>query len=276
MMLNSAHIRPKKSLGQHFLTDKNIANKIIDAADITEGDIVVEIGPGNGILTALLAEKAKKVIAIEIDERLIENLKSSLARFSNVEIIQKDALKFTYQDLSHRFKVVANLPYYITTPIIFRLLEAKGMVISMTLMMQREVAERIVAGPGGKDYGVLSIAVQFYAEPKIDFIVPPTVFNPRPKVSSAVVSFNILKKVRVKTRDEEFFFKVVRAGFAQRRKTLRNTMKAANLGISADVLEEAFKRCEIEPTRRGETLSISEFAKLADQLLARPLKNVVM
>ncbi|MEK6681403.1 MAG: 16S rRNA (adenine(1518)-N(6)/adenine(1519)-N(6))-dimethyltransferase RsmA [Nitrospirota bacterium] len=269
MMLNSAHIRPKKSLGQHFLTDKNIANKIIEAAGITEGDIVVEIGPGNGILTALLAEKAKKVIAIEIDERLIENLKSSLARFSNVEIIQKDALKFTYQDLPYRFKVVANLPYYITTPIIFRLLEAKGMVISMTLMMQREVAERIVAGPGGKDYGVLSIAVQFYAEPKIDFIVPPTVFNPRPKVSSAVVSFNILKKVRVKTRDEEFFFKVVRAGFAQRRKTLRNTMKAANLGISADVLEEAFKRCEIEPTRRGETLSISEFAKLADQLLAR-------
>lgn len=273
MMLNSAHIRPKKSLGQHFLTDKNIANKIIDAAGITEGDIVVEIGPGNGILTALLAEKAKKVAAIEIDERLIENLKSSLARFSNVEIIQKDALKFTYQDLPHRFKVVANLPYYITTPIIFRLLEAKGMVISMTLMMQREVAERIVAGPGGKDYGVLSIAVQFYAEPKIDFIVPPTVFNPRPKVSSAVVSFNILKKVRVKTRDEEFFFKVVRAGFAQRRKTLRNTMKAANLGISADVLEEAFKKCEIEPTRRGETLSISEFAKLADQILVRLLKN---
>ncbi|MBI3353621.1 MAG: 16S rRNA (adenine(1518)-N(6)/adenine(1519)-N(6))-dimethyltransferase RsmA [Nitrospirae bacterium] len=273
MMLNSAHIRPKKSLGQHFLTDKNIANKIIDAAGITEGDIVVEIGPGNGILTALLAEKAKKVVAIEIDERLIENLRSSLARFSNVEIIQKDALKFTYQDLPHRFKVVANLPYYITTPIIFRLLEAKGMVISMTLMMQREVAERIVAGPGGKDYGVLSIAVQFYAEPKIDFIVPPTVFNPRPKVSSAVVSFNILKKVRVKTRDEEFFFKVVRAGFAQRRKTLRNTMKAANLGISADVLEEAFKKCEIEPTRRGETLSISEFAKLADQILVRLLKN---
>ena len=140
------------------------------------------------------------MIAIEIDERLIENLKSSLARFSNVEIIQKDALKFTYQDLPYRFKVVANLPYYITTPIIFRLLEAKGMVISMTLMMQREVAERIVAGSGGKDYGVLSIAVQFYAEPKIDFIVPPTVFNPRPKVSSAVVSFNILKKVRGKDK----------------------------------------------------------------------------
>jgi 16S rRNA (adenine1518-N6/adenine1519-N6)-dimethyltransferase len=269
MATNFTHIHPKKSLGQHFLTDRNIANKIINAAGITEGDVVIEIGPGNGILTALLAEKAKKVIAIEIDERLIEDLKISLARFNNVEIIQKDALKFAYQDLPYRFKVVANLPYYITTPIIFRLLEAKERIISMTLMMQREVAERMVAGPGGKDYGILSIAVQFYAEPKIDFIVPPTVFSPRPKISSAVVSFNILTKARVKIRNEEFFFKIVRAGFAQRRKTLRNTMRAANLGISADALEAAFKKCEIEPTRRGETLSISEFAKLADQLLER-------
>ncbi|MBI5181529.1 MAG: 16S rRNA (adenine(1518)-N(6)/adenine(1519)-N(6))-dimethyltransferase RsmA [Nitrospirae bacterium] len=267
MTANFTYIRPKKSLGQHFLTDKNIAKDIVDAANISKDDIVVEIGPGNGILTALLAEKAKKVIAIEIDERLIDKLREEFGSFNNIEIIAKDALKFSFKEIKERFKVAANLPYYITTPIIFHLLQFKDRIISMTLMMQKEVAERIVATPGGKDYGILSIAVQFYTEPKISFIVPPSAFHPRPKVESAVVSFSILKNRRVDVLNEGFFFKVVRAAFSQRRKTLRNALKSANLPkINDEALDAAFAKTGIDPKRRGETLSIAEFARLADNL----------
>jgi 16S rRNA (adenine1518-N6/adenine1519-N6)-dimethyltransferase len=261
------YVRPKKSLGQHFLTDTNIARDIVDAANISKDDIVVEIGPGNGILTRLLAERAKRVIAIEIDERLIDKLRDEFGSFNNIEIIAKDALQFSFNEIEGRFKVAANLPYYITTPIIFHLLESRDKIISMTLMMQREVAERIVAAPGGKDYGVLSIAVQFYAEPAMNFIVPSSAFYPKPKVESAVVSFSILEKRRVDVLDEEFFFKVVRAAFSQRRKTLRNAMKAASLPmITDDSLDAAFAETGIDPKRRGETLSIAEFARLADNL----------
>ncbi|MEK6678423.1 MAG: 16S rRNA (adenine(1518)-N(6)/adenine(1519)-N(6))-dimethyltransferase RsmA [Nitrospirota bacterium] len=261
------YVRPKKSLGQHFLTDINIARDIVDAANISKDDIVVEIGPGNGILTRLLAGRAKKVIAIEIDERLIDKLRDEFGSFNNIEIIAKDALQFPFNEIEGRFKVAANLPYYITTPIIFHLLESRDRIISMTLMMQREVAERIVAAPGGKDYGVLSIAVQFYAEPALNFIVPSSAFFPKPKVESAVVSFRILDKRRVEVLDEGFFFKVVRAAFSQRRKTLRNALRSANLPmITDDALDSAFTKTGIDPKRRGETLSIAEFAKLADTL----------
>ncbi len=261
------YVRPKKSLGQHFLTDTNIARDIVEAANITGDDAVVEIGPGNGILTRLLAERAKKVIAIEIDERLADGLKNDLAGFKNIELLHADALQFPFEKIEGRFKVAANLPYYITTPIIFHLLESRDKIVSMTLMMQKEVAERIAAKPGGKDYGVLSIAVQFYTEPLINFIVPSSAFYPKPKVESAVVSFSILKKRRVDVLDEGFFFKVVRAAFSQRRKTLRNALKAANLPKTTDdALDSAFTKTGIDPKRRGETLSIAEFAKLADQL----------
>ncbi|OGW49032.1 MAG: hypothetical protein A2Z50_00570 [Nitrospirae bacterium RBG_19FT_COMBO_42_15] len=261
------YVSPKKSLGQHFLTDTNIARNIVDAANISKDDTVVEIGPGNGILTRLLAERAKRVIAIEIDERLIDKLIEEFGSFNNIEIIAKDALKFSFNEIEGRFKVAANLPYYITTPIIFHLLESRDKIISMTLMMQREVAERVAANPGGKDYGVLSIAVQFYAEPAMNFIVPPSAFHPRPKVESAVVSFSILKNRRVEVLDEEFFFKVVRAAFNQRRKTLRNALKAANLpSITDNALDSVFAKIGIDPKRRGETLSIGEFARLADTL----------
>ena len=261
------YVRPKKSLGQHFLTDTNIARDIVDAANISKDDIVVEIGPGNGILTRLLAERAKRVIAIEIDERLIDKLREEFGSFNNIEIIAKDALQFPFNEIEGRFKVAANLPYYITTPIIFHLLESRDRIISMTLMMQREVAERIVAAPGGKDYGVLSIAVQFYAEPALNFIVPPSAFYPKPKVESAVVSFRILEKRRVDVLDEDFFFKVVKAAFSQRRKTLRNALRSANLpSITDEILDAVLNKTGIDPKRRGETLSIAEFAKLADTL----------
>lgn len=251
---------PKKYLGQNFLFDPSILRRIIEAANISNNDTVVEIGPGPGSLTKMLAASAKKVIAIELDYELYEKLKEEMGIFKNIELVHADALKYPYEKLEP-FKVVANIPYYITTPIIFRLIEARKNLKSMTLTIQKEVARRIAAKPNTKDYGVLSIAVQYYGESELKFIIPKGAFRPVPKVDSAVIHIGMLEKPRVIVADEKLFFRIVRTSFAQRRKTLSNSLKS----ISRDI-KEILISAGIDPTRRAETLSIEEFARLSDNL----------
>jgi 16S rRNA (adenine1518-N6/adenine1519-N6)-dimethyltransferase len=248
----------KKSLGQHFLNNPVILGNIVGAAELEPEDLVVEIGPGPGELTRLIAERAKKVIAIELDETLYENLKPKLSKYSNIELIQGDALEYPFKTLPE-FKVVANIPYYITTPIIFRLLEAKETLKSITLTIQKEVAERIVAPPGGKDYGVLTIAVRYHASANLRMIIPKEAFRPVPKVDSAVVHITILERPSVVVEDEALFFRVVRKAFSQRRKMLSNSLKGMRLNAGAWL-----ERAGIDPQRRPETLSMEEFARLAN------------
>jgi 16S rRNA (adenine1518-N6/adenine1519-N6)-dimethyltransferase len=248
---------PKKYLGQNFLYDPSILHRIIEVANIRPDDIVVEIGPGHGTLTKLLAERAKKVIAIELDSELYAKLKKE-SKETNIELIHGDALKYHYEELEP-FKVVANIPYYITTPIIFRLIEARKNLKSMTLTIQKEVAQRIVGKPGTKDYGVLSIAVQYYGEPKLKFVIPKGAFRPVPKVDSAVIHIEMLDKPKVIVTDEKLFFRIVKTAFAQRRKTLSNSLKS----VSKDI-KEIMVNAKIDPNRRAETLSIEEFARLTD------------
>ena len=250
----------KRHLGQNFLYDSSILKRIIQSAGLSEEDTVVEIGPGPGRLTRMLAETVKKLIAIELDPELHERLKGDFIAYSNVEITHGDALRFPFETLG-KFKVVANIPYYITTPIIFRLLDAKQYLKSMTLTIQKEVAERIVAQPGGKDYGVLTIMIQYFAQAELMFIIPKEAFRPVPKVDSAVVHMNILERPRVLVRDEKIFFRLVRTAFSQRRKTLSNSLKS----ISGDI-KGVLLRAGIDPHRRPETLSIEEFASLSDYL----------
>lgn len=249
---------PKKSLGQNFLSNPFILNKIIEASKITPDDTVVEIGPGHGLLTKMLSKTARKVIAIELDPYLFEKLKTEFSPSDNIEIIFGDALKYHYEELE-TFKVVANIPYYITTPIIFRLIEAGEKMESMTLTIQKEVAQRIVAKPDSKAYGVLSIAVQYFSDPRLEFIVPKEAFRPVPKVDSAVIHMEILESPRVKVEDEKLFFSVIRTAFSQRRKTLSNSLKSVSDDIKGILLSAG-----IDPGRRAETLSIEEFARLSD------------
>lgn len=249
---------PKKYLGQNFLFDPSILKRIVDVSNINKEDVVIEIGPGLGTLTKFLAEKAKKVIAIELDYGLYQKLKEDLKEFKNIELIHGDALKYPYEEIE-AFKVVANIPYYITTPIIFRLLDVRRHLRSMTLTLQKEVAERIVAKPGTKDYGVLSIYLQYYGRPEIKFIIPRGAFRPVPKVDSAVIHIEILEKPSVSVDDEKIFFKIVKTAFSQRRKTLSNSLKPISKDIKK-ILDEA----GIDRSRRAETLSIEEFARLAD------------
>jgi len=250
----------KKSLGQNFLFDSSILNRIIEGSGITSDDTIVEIGPGPGRLTLMLARIVKKVVAIELDKALYGRLNDELVGRENVELILGDAMKYNYRELEP-FKVVANIPYYITTPLIFKLIEARSNLISMTLTIQKEVAERIVASPGTKDYGVLSLSVQYYADPEIKFIIPASAFRPTPKVDSAVIHMVIRKSPRVVVADEMLFFKVIRAGFSQRRKTLANALKPLMQDIR-DVLIDT----GIDPMRRAETLDMEEFARLADTI----------
>ncbi len=247
----------KKHLGQNFLFDPSILAGIIDAARLSPDDTVVEIGPGPGRLTRLLAEAVKKVIAVEIDQDLYDRLKAEFAGYGNVELIHGDAMIFPYENIG-KFKVVSNIPYYITTPIIFRLLQARENLESMTLTIQKEVAERIAARPGGKDYGVLSIMVQYYAMPEMQFIIPKEAFRPAPKVDSAVLYMKILDKPSVEVEDEKMFFRVVKTAFSQRRKTLSNSLK----GFGGNI-KEVLTAAGIDPGRRPETLSLEEFARLS-------------
>jgi len=248
----------KKHLGQHFLNDPSIIGRIIRAAQLDPHDLVVEIGPGPGMMTRMLAGRAEKVIAIELDEKLYGKLKTKLAGFSNIDLILGDALEYHYGDLPD-FKVVANIPYYITAPIIFKLLEARKNLKSMTLTVQKEVAERIVAKPGKKDYGVLSIMVQYYAKTYFEFMIPKEAFRPVPKVDSAVIHMEILERPSVQVENEKAFFKIVKTAFSQRRKMLSNSLKS----IRGDV-KEWLDKTGIDPHRRPETLSMEEFARLAD------------
>ncbi|MCG2721670.1 MAG: 16S rRNA (adenine(1518)-N(6)/adenine(1519)-N(6))-dimethyltransferase [Thermodesulfovibrionales bacterium] len=274
----------KKRLGQHFLSDPSILKRIVGTARLEPEDLVVEIGPGPGRLTRILAGAVRRVIAIELDEALYRALRDEYAQEENVEVVYGDALEYPYEDLPE-FKVVANIPYYITTPIIFRLLEKKSAHLnmlkgvqgipplekegmpdfrtnrlkSMTLTIQKEVAERIVARPGGKDYGVLSIMVQYLGDPELKFIIPKQAFRPVPKVDSAVIYIRIREHPAVNVRDEEQFFRIVRTAFSQRRKMLSNSLKS----FGGDV-KEWLDRAEIEGVRRPETLSIGDFVRLAD------------
>lgn len=256
-------IRMSKKLGQNFLIDENVVNNIVDAAGIKPGDAVLEIGPGIGTLTQGLAEAGAHVTAVEIDRRLIEVLSKTLEGYDNIKVVHGDILRIDISETvgAPQYKVVANLPYYITTPIIMGLLEARMPIEVLVTMVQKEVAQRMVAAPGTKDYGSLSVAVQYYTKAEIMFIVKPDSFIPPPSVESAVIRCTILDKPPVDV-DEKIFFRVVKAAFAQRRKTLLNTLKTS--GVPVETLKAILAKAGIDGTRRGETLSIQEFATLSN------------
>ena len=260
---------PKKRLGQHFLVDLNILNRVVRTAQVGKEDIVLEIGPGLGEMTLALARQAEKVIAVEIDERLVAILRQKLKGYPNVEVIKSDILKMDFKRLFRKetrlIKVVANLPYQISTPLLFRFIESKEIFSVLFLMLQKEVAERMVASPGRKEYGPLSIFIQTFADVSIQFIIKPSAFFPPPKVESALVHMAWKEKPMIKADDEEWFKKVVKACFGYRRKTLINALKHSELSPPGSV-ESRMEEIGIDPRRRPETLTIQEYAKLADSL----------
>lgn len=263
----------KKNFGQNFLIDSNILQNIAEYAGITKEDCVLEIGPGIGSLTQVLAERAKKVIAVEIDKHLIPILQQTVGGYQNIEIRNQDILKTDVDEIIQKendgkdIKIVANLPYYITTPIIMDLLENHRKVESITVMVQKEVAERMQAQFGSKDYGALSIAVQYYCEAKINMIVPPSCFMPKPKVSSAVITLKLQKEPILKGIDEKLFFHIVKCAFGQRRKTLLNSLyNQSKLGLSKEMLTEAIQSVGLDERVRGEILSIQQFGELTKQI----------
>ena len=257
-------IKMSKKLGQNFLIKRGIVDEIVHAAELTPGEPVLEVGPGIGTLTQGLAQSGADVTAIELDRRLLEVLDTTLASYDNVRIIHGDVLKLDVPSImNHKpFKVVANLPYYITTPIIMSLLESRLPIERLVVMVQKEVALRMVAKPGTKDYGALSVAVQYYTEPDIVLDVPPKSFLPAPAVTSSVIRCVLRDKPPVDVIDEKLFFRVVKAGFAQRRKTFANTMKTT--GLSKDRIEELLAKANIDGQRRGETFNLQEFADVAN------------
>ena len=257
-------IKMSKKLGQNFLIKRGIVDEIVHAAELTPGEPVLEVGPGIGTLTQGLAQSGADVTAIELDRRLLEVLDTTLASYDNVRIIHGDVLKLDVPSIMNNkpFKVVANLPYYITTPIIMSLLESRLPIERLVVMVQKEVALRMVAKPGTKDYGALSVAVQYYTEPDIVLDVPPKSFLPAPAVTSSVIRCVLRDKPPVDVIDEKLFFRVVKAGFAQRRKTFANTMKTT--GLSKDRIEELLAKANIDGQRRGETFTLQEFADVAN------------
>ena len=259
----------QKRFGQNFLIDGHVIKKIIRAAEITKDDVVLEIGPGIGTMTQYLAEAAGEVFAVEIDKNLLPILAETLAEYDNVTVVNEDILKVDIAALTggRPVKVVANLPYYITTPIIMGLFENHIPATSITVMVQKEVAERMQAGPGGKDYGALSLAVQYYAEPYIVANVPPNCFMPRPNVGSAVIRLTRHTEPKIVVKDEKFMFKLIRASFNQRRKTLQNGINnSAELSISKDAVVEALRKMGLSESIRGEALTLAQFAELSDLL----------
>ena len=263
----------QKKFGQNFLIDSHVLEKIIDAANITKDDFVLEIGPGIGTMTQYLSEHAREVMAVEIDHNLIPILKETLAGYDNVEVLNEDILKVDIGKIAEKknqgrpIKVVANLPYYITTPIIMGLFEKNVPMDSLTVMVQKEVAQRMQAGPGTKDYGALSLAVQFYAEPYIVANVPPNCFMPRPKVGSAVICLTRYKDMPVKVKNEQLMFSIIRASFNQRRKTLQNGINnSSTLHFSKEQVVDALDKMGLSPKIRGEALSLEQFARLSDLL----------
>ncbi|HIX23791.1 MAG TPA: 16S rRNA (adenine(1518)-N(6)/adenine(1519)-N(6))-dimethyltransferase RsmA [Candidatus Lachnoclostridium avicola] len=263
----------QKRFGQNFLVDTHVLEKIIQAAGLTKEDLVLEIGPGIGTMTQYLAENAGRVVAVEIDSNLIPILKETLKDYDNVTVINEDILKVDVAALAEQYnggrpiKVVANLPYYITTPIIMGLFESQVPIDNITVMVQKEVAERMQAGPGTKNYGALSLAVQYYAEPYIVANVPPNCFIPRPSVGSAVIRLTRHGKKPVEVKDEKLMFALIRASFNQRRKTLQNSLNnSSELSFSKEEIGEAIEKMGLSPSVRGEALTLEQFAKLADAL----------
>ena len=262
-----------KSLGQNFITDKHVIERIVEGAGPSEKDLVIEIGPGIGVLTAEAAQQAAKVIAIEIDSKLIPILGETLAEYDNVEVINQDILKTDLNKIIDEqrqlgnftgdVKIIGNLPYYITTPIIMHILENSIHTESITVMMQKEVADRIKASPGNKTYGAISAAVQYYCEVEQVISVPKEVFVPRPKVDSAVLKLTIRKETPVDLIDEKAFFACIKAGFGQRRKTLLNSL-TGTYGLSKDEIRAILEKAGIDPVRRAETLDMNEFADIAN------------
>ncbi|WP_251861623.1 16S rRNA (adenine(1518)-N(6)/adenine(1519)-N(6))-dimethyltransferase RsmA [Clostridium sp. Marseille-Q2269] len=264
-IVNKYEFKFNKNLGQNFLVDSSVLEDITEGAQISKEDTVIEIGPGVGTLTKELLEKAKQVYSIELDGDLIPILQEELKEYNNFTLIHKDALKIDFNELmkdKESIKLVANLPYYVTTPIISRLLTQKCNFKSLTIMIQKEVAERMNAEPNCKEYGSLTVLVQYYCNTNIIRKVSPNSFIPRPKVDSIVIKLDRLLEPRVKVKDEKLFFNVVRSSFNMRRKTLRNALKSLN--VDKENMEIAFERAGIDPKRRGETLSIEEFGELSD------------
>lgn len=263
----------QKKYGQNFLVDTHVLEKIMDAAEITKEDCVVEIGPGIGTMTQYLAERAGAVVAVEIDKKLIPILKETLAAYDNVTVLNEDIIKVDLNRIVEEknggrpVKVVANLPYYITTPIIMSLFENRVPLKSVTVMVQKEVAERMQAGPGTKNYGALSLAVQYYAKPEVVANVPPNCFIPRPNVGSAVIRLTRYEEYPIAVKDEKLLFALIRASFNQRRKTLANSLSnAGNLSFSREQVAAALEEMQLSPTVRGEALTLAQFAELADLL----------
>ena len=264
----------QKKFGQNFLIDTHVLEKIISAAGITKDDCVLEIGPGIGTMTQYLAENAGHVVAVEIDRNLIPILKETLADYDNVTVINEDILRVDIKALAEEYnggkpiKVVANLPYYITTPIIMGLFESGVPIDNITVMVQKEVADRMKEGPGSKDYGALSLAVQYYAEPYIVANVPCNCFMPRPNVDSAVIRLTRYEEPPVQVKDEKMLFKIIRASFNQRRKTLQNGLNnSSELNFTKDQIAAAIAEAGFSPSVRGEALTLEQFAKLTDILL---------
>lgn len=262
----------KKGLGQNFLTSRDILDKIVDAAEIDSG--VIEVGPGFGTLTSALAENSDKVVTIEIDERLLDVLEYTLSDYDNVKIINKDVLKLDLHELikkefnGEKISLAANLPYYITTPIITKLLEDKLPLKNIVVMVQKEVAQRMTAKPSSKDYGAITVLCRYYTEPSVVTNVPSSLFVPPPKVDSAVLKLKVRETPPVMVRDEGLFFKVVKAAFSQRRKTLLNCL-CSNFPIPKDEMSNLLESIDITPSRRGETLSLEEFARITDTILQK-------
>ena len=263
----------KKKFVQNFLIDPHVLDKIVDAAQITKDDFVLEIGPGIGTLTQYLCENARQVLAVEIDDKLIPILKETLQPYDNVEVLHGDILKQDIQQIADTYndgkpiKVVANLPYYITTPIIMELFESHVPLANVTVMVQKEVADRMKAEPGTKDYGALSLAVQYYAKPYIAAFVPPNCFMPRPNVGSAVIRLDCLARVPVEVHNEKLMFRLIRASFNQRRKTLQNGIaNSAELSFTKEQAARAIEQAGFDVRIRGEKLGLEEFARLADEL----------
>ena len=276
-VLDKYHFNFRKNFGQNFLIDDHILTKIVDSAEITKEDMVLEIGPGIGTMTQYLCERAGRVVAVEIDKSLIPILQDTLSEYDNVEIINKDILKVDIKKLAEEYnqgrpiKVVANLPYYITTPIVLGLFESRVPLKSITVMVQKEVAERMQTGPGSKDYGALSLAVAYYSKARVVAVVSPNCFIPRPKVESSVIHMEVHEKSPVEVLNEAFLFSVIRATFNQRRKTLVNALSNANLpGVSKDSVREALEKMGKSETIRGETFTLEEFAVLSDLLYKAP------
>ena len=278
-VLQKYHFNFQKKYGQNFLIDPHVLDKIIGESGIEKEDMILEIGPGIGTMTQYLAEAAREVVAIEIDKNLIPILEDTLSEYKNITVINQDVLKVDLRKLvmeknqGRPIKVVANLPYYITTPIIMELLESKLPIESITIMVQKEVAERMQQTPGSKEYGALSLAVQYYAKPEIVANVPPNCFMPRPKVGSAVIRLTLHQNPVIEVEDEEFMFRLIRASFNQRRKTLINGIgNAPNINVGKEEVKAVLEEMGLSENIRGEILSLEEFARLSNLLRKKIIK----